>query len=120
MKIEELILVDVPAGRFIDLSNLRKKKREIIIGRKTTSSKAHFYLGEELSDVDFQKALKTVSKEHATLSYDGNQVYIQDHSENGIKINDRPLVGEIEILDFKDRIFFGSYGPVVCAARRKL
>ena len=121
--IEVLVLVDLPPGRFFNLTNLLKEKSKLVIGRKREGSIADIYLGEGILKSFDQAALQGVSRQHATLTCDEHgRICIKDHSTYGTKVNGEPLAKDEErVLNDGDRLLFGAYryGPVICTAYKK-
>ena len=112
------VLADISAGRNHHLEILLKQKDEIVLGRKTREGKADLYLGDGPLVACQELALQSVSREHATLRYHGGKLYLRDCSQNGTKVNGQSLGKDQKIINVKDILFFGSYGPVICISEK--
>ena len=103
-------LEETQTDRIFDLTNLLEKHGgEVIVGRK--EGKPDICLGNgDLEGLIPKHNLRTVSREHAILTYDEHQkIYLQDNnSRNGTKVNGKPI-DEATLLRNGDEIYFGSY-----------
>ncbi|MCS7088666.1 MAG: FHA domain-containing protein [Thermoflexales bacterium] len=84
-------------------SNLRESERYVLaetrvsIGRTVTGQ----------NDIVLSPDDLTASRQHATLTLEGNTWVIEDHSRNGTRVNDRVLRHERLALHHGDRIRIG-------------
>ena len=110
IRMKKAILREIPANAIHDLTALIKEDDEISVGREDGN---RIQLGKGLSlKLVEEKHLLTVSRQHATISYD-EKFYIRDHSTNGTRINEKRISIERDYLRNGDEIWFGNYGPVV-------
>lgn len=105
-------LEEEPTGKIFDLTYLLEKHGgRVVIGRK--EGKPDICLGNgDLEDIP-KHNLRTVSREHAILTYDKRQgIYLKDYgSRNGTKVNGKPIA-EATLLKNGDKISFGIYEPL--------
>jgi len=130
MKMKRAIMIDGVTGKSWDLTSLIEREGEISVGRAGFENAIN--LGEGLSleilagktkqeavrILDAIKRLATVSRHHATITYqmrgwDGEGFYIQNNSKNPIKIGDSEINSEDgkASLNFglEFEIYFGTY-----------
>ena len=131
---KKAILKDVPAGKVHDLTALIKDSlgdetdRDSIEGAEISLGRigggADIELGLNFSPVLETKAMaisggdaRTISRQHATITYGwkdmGEGFYLKDHSSNGTMVEETKFSLGDCYLQNGDKIFFGSYGPVI-------
>ena len=104
-------LEETQAKRIFNLTDLLEKYGcEVVIGRQ--EGKPDICLGNWDLEGLPKRNLKTVSREHARLTYEHERIYLQDNSKNGTKVNGKPI-DELTLLRNGDEIFLGDYGPLI-------
>lgn len=104
-------LHDTVTGKRYDLTALVEENgSEISIGRIGYGNLIE--LGKDTDDEDNPNAAQRVSRKHATITFLG-RFYIKDHSSNGTRVNEDILTAEQGILTHRDKIWFGTYGPLI-------
>ena len=110
-KMKNSFLIDTVTGKRYNLTELAEwNGGEILIGRIGKDNQIG--LGIETDSETDPNAARKVSRYHATIRYLG-RFYIRDHSTNATKVNDSTLRGEEGLLAHRDKILFGTYGPLI-------
>ena len=80
----------------------------VAIGRKMTQLPAVIN-GETVSPIELLDSNKQISQFHAQITLENNQVYLEDKSTNGTRINDQKLLKERRKLNSGDILGIGNY-----------
>ncbi|MFM8004325.1 MAG: FHA domain-containing protein, partial [Dolichospermum sp.] len=65
--------------------------------------------GETVSSVVLLDSNKQISRFHAQITLENNQLYVEDKSANGTEINGQKLLKERRTLNSGDRLGIGNY-----------
>ncbi|MBD2136468.1 FHA domain-containing protein [Anabaena sp. FACHB-1237] len=84
----------------------------VAIGRKMTQLPAVIN-GEIVSPIELLDSNKQISQFHAQITLENNQVYLEDKSTNGTRINDQKLLKQRQTLKSGDRLGIGNYSITV-------
>ncbi|WP_027403504.1 FHA domain-containing protein [Aphanizomenon flos-aquae] len=84
----------------------------VAIGRKMTQLPAVIN-GETVSPIELLDSNKQISQFHAQITLENNQVYLEDKSTNGTRINDQKLLKQRQTLKSGDRLGIGNYSITV-------
>ncbi|KZL51730.1 hypothetical protein A2T98_00690 [Nodularia spumigena CENA596] len=80
----------------------------VAIGRDITQLPA-VVNGETVSPVVLLDSSKQISRLHAQISLENNQLYLEDKSANGTELNGQKVLKERRILNSGDRLRIGNY-----------
>lgn len=130
---KQLFLIDNPAGKEYDLTQMIQSKidlgrePEITLGRRSSTSPTDITLGAGL-DCEKHKSLLGVSREHARIRYDGGEFRLSSekvtcvsrYSEDGAYSEESTPGVESYALEDKDNLMFSNwfYGPVTISSKR--
>lgn len=81
----------------------------VAIGRDDIDKLPRVINGERVSPVQLSDSTKQISKLHAQITLENNQVYLEDKSTNGTEINDQKLLKERRKLNSGDILGIGNY-----------
>lgn len=95
--------------KFISQNQLTEEQEEQIFDLPVAIGRDITQLPQGMSPVVLLDSSKQVSRFHAEITADNNQVYLQDKSANGTKLNDEKLRGERRPLNSGDRVTIGNY-----------
>ncbi|MEA5557146.1 FHA domain-containing protein, partial [Nodularia spumigena] len=80
----------------------------VAIGRDITQLPA-VVNGETVSPVVLLDSSKQISRLHAQISLENNQLYLEDKSANGTELNGKNVLKERHLLNSGDRLRIGNY-----------
>ena len=95
--------------KLISQNQLTEEQEEQIFDLPLAIGRDITQLPQGMSPVVLLDSSKQVSRFHAEITSDNNQVYLEDKSANGTKLNDEKLRGERRPLNSGDRMTIGNY-----------